>query len=120
MRNFGIVQQATAALGAIALAFVLTTGAALAEHHFVGKYKTVGNDGSPMTITLMEDGTAKGEHGDEALSGKWKEKKSAAVIDWADGWTTKIKMKGEKFVKSAWKGEKPKDKMKTDDVEKIE
>lgn len=120
MRNFGFVYQATAALGAMTLALVLTMGATLAEHHFVGKYETVGNDGSPMTITLMEDGTASGMHGEESLSGTWEEKKSAAVISWEDGWTTKIKMKGDKFVKSAWKGEKPKDKMKTDDVKKVE
>jgi hypothetical protein len=120
MRNFGVLHQATAALGAIALAFVLTTGAALAEHHFVGKYKTVDTEGNPMTISLMEDGKATGERAGEDLSGTWKEKKSAAVIDWADGWTTKIKMKGDKFIKSAWKGEKPKDKMKTQDVEKVE
>ncbi|WP_141694029.1 hypothetical protein [Methyloligella halotolerans] len=120
MRNLGILQQATAALGAIALAFVLTTGAALAEHHFVGKYKTVDTEGKPMTISLMDDGKASGERSGESLSGTWKEKKSAAVISWADGWTTKIKMKGDTFVKSAWKGEKPKDKMKTDAVEKVE
>lgn len=120
MGNTGIFHQATAALGAFALALVMMASAALAEHHFVGKYETTDTEGNPMTITLMEDGKATGERADESLSGTWKESKSAAVIDWEDGWTTKIKQKGDKFMKSAWKGEKPEGEMKMQDAKKVE
>jgi hypothetical protein len=89
--------------GALALAFAIAiTGAgAFAASEFVGKWTTMDTKGAPFTIWLSEDGNAKGDRSGEALSGMWKEEGNAAVINWADGWVSKITKEGNTYKKTA-------------------
>jgi len=60
-------------------------------------------NGSPFEITLSQDGTAAGTHGDAMKHGIWKEEDGAAVIHWDTGWMTRISKVGNKYVKAGFK-----------------
>lgn len=94
-------------LTAATFALVLTSGAALATSQFEGTWKTQDSDGKPFQIVLAEEGKATGDRAGEALSGTWKTEGEAAVIDWGDGWTTKIVKQGSEFQKQGFHNEKP-------------
>jgi hypothetical protein len=104
MRITQIVSKASATA---ALALTIAVAAALAAGGFAGKYETTDTNGKPFTISLAEDGTAKGNRADEGLQGKWTEEGNAAVITWDSGWVTKIAKDGESYTKSAEKDGKP-------------
>jgi len=86
----------------------LTAGAAFAEHHFVGTWKTKDGDGKDFKIDLAKDGSASGDRGGEALKGKWAEKDGAVVINWGDGWKTKIVKDGDHYKKIGYEKDKEK------------
>lgn len=85
-----------------AFALALSGAAAFAASQFEGTWKTQDTEGNPFQITLSQDGSAKGDRADEGLSGSWKEKDNAAVINWDTGWTTKIAKDGNQYKKMAY------------------
>lgn len=99
-----IVQKTATVLGAALLAIVLVgcdtpeTGTGWA-----GKYKTSDTTGSPMEVSLMDDGSAAGSREGETMTGSWKDEGDTAVITWSTDWTTKITKDGDKYSKTAFK-----------------
>jgi hypothetical protein len=79
-------------------AFAPMTGLARASSFtasgFVGKWTFKDISGKPFTIWLSDDGTAKGDRSGESLSGTWRPKGNAAVINWNSGSVTKITKEG--------------------------
>ncbi|MEG6508507.1 hypothetical protein V6C03_05940 [Methyloligella sp. 2.7D] len=120
MQAYFSFHRVFAAVCAALIAVAISAGAAFAASDYVGKYETKDTQGKPMTITLADDGSASGQRTDEALKGTWKEKKNIAVIDWGDGWTTKIKKKGEVYRKIAFEGKKPEGKPARAKAKKVE
>jgi hypothetical protein len=122
MQPHSFLSKAAAALTAALFAIVVTTVSAIAASEFEGTWKVQDTKGNPFEITLSADGTAKGDRAGEGLTGKWKEKKNAAVITWDTGWTTKIVKKGDKFEKWAFekKPAKGEDPTHTSDAEKVQ
>lgn len=70
---------------------------------WVGKYVTEDTHGEPMRIMLTKDGKAAGERQGLALTGTWKEEGDAAWITWTTGWTTRLRMDGDRYTKSAYR-----------------
>lgn len=105
-----------AALAVAAVTITLTSRVAIAASQFVGTWKTQDTNEKPFEITLSEDGKAKGDRAGEALTGTWKAEDDSAVIDWGDGWTTKIIKQGSQFKKQAFQNGKPKG---TADAQKV-
>ena len=95
----------TATFATIVLAISLASSV-LAASGFVGKWQTT-SQGKPFTIWLSDDGNAKGDRADDAMSGTWKEEGDTAVITWDPRWVTKITKEGDSYKKSAEKDGKP-------------
>jgi len=91
-----------------AATLALSAGASLAEHHFVGTWKVKDSEGKDFKIDLAKDGTASGDRSGEAMKGKWVEKDAAVVIDWGDGWKTKIAKDGDHYKKVGYQHDKEK------------
>lgn len=92
---------------AVAFAVALISGAAIAAGEFEGTWKTQDTDGKPFELTLSADGSAKGNRGGEALTGGWRVEGESALIDWGDGWVTKITKEGSEFKKYSYQNGEP-------------
>ena len=120
MNFFHILPKLAASFAVALLAVAISSGASFAANDYVGKYKTVDTQGNPMEITLSADGTASGQRAGESLSGKWKAgKKGAAVIQWQDGWVTRLSKKGDSYRKKSFK-KGDRDSAKKAKAEKVE
>ena len=86
----------------VVLALGVTSFASFAASQFEGTWKTKDTKGNPFEIVLSADGSAKGDRHGEGLNGKWKEEGDSAVIEWGDGWTTKITKMGDQYKKMAY------------------
>lgn len=73
-----------------------------------GTYTTKDTQGNDMTVTLDDEGSATGKRADQDLSGSWKVEGNTAVIDWQDGWFTKIAKDGDTYSKTAFEGDEEK------------
>ena len=95
---------ATATTVAIAAFFSLamTACSGPTPSEFAGKWTVADTAGTPFEITLGDNGTATGNRSGEAMEGTWKFDNGAAVINWKDGWTTKIAKDGAGYTKTAW------------------
>ena len=69
---------------------------------FAGKWKVADTAGTAFEITLGDNGSATGNRSGEVMEGTWKFDNGAAVIDWKNGWTTKIAKDGDGYTKTAW------------------
>jgi|SRR5665648_111520 len=104
------MKQALGKVAALAAVVVLALGvtslASLAASQFEGDWKVKDTKGNPFEITLSSDGSAKGDRSGEGLDGTWKEEDGSAVIEWGDGWTTKITKMGDQYKKTAYENGK--------------
>ena len=107
MRPTHFFRKAAAAAAALVFAIAMTGAVAFAASGFVGKWKTTDAQGKPFTIWLSQDGVAKGDRSDEGLAGMWKEEGTTAVINWDNGWMTKITKEGSTYKKTAFENGKP-------------
>lgn len=81
---------------------VLTSSVSFADD-WTGKYMTEDTKGNAMSITLADDGKARGEKLGHVLTGNWTSDGGAAVIKWDTGWTTKLAKDGDRYKKTAYR-----------------
>jgi len=103
--NLGL-GKAAATFAAVIFALGVTSLVSLAASPFEGTWKLTDTKGQPFEVTLSADGSAKGDRSGEKLTGKWKEEKGSAVIDWSDTWTTEINKMGDVYSKKAYENGK--------------
>jgi hypothetical protein len=94
--------KVTAFVAAMVFALGVASLVGFAASQFEGTWKTKDTKGNPFEIVLSVDGTAKGDRSGEGLNGKWKEEGDSAVIEWGNGWTTKITKMGDQYKKTAY------------------
>jgi hypothetical protein len=98
-----MLTRTTTAVLAGASALAISCVASFAAGNFEGNWQVKDTHGTPFQIELKEGGNASADRAGESMTGTWKESGDAAVINWSDGWTTKIAKAGDGYTKSAWK-----------------
>jgi hypothetical protein len=98
------IAKATTVVLAALFALSVTACSGPSASDFAGKWKVADTAGTPFEITLSDNGSATGDRSGEVevMEGTWKFDNGAAVINWKDGWTTKIAKDGDGYKKAAW------------------
>jgi hypothetical protein len=99
------MKHKTTVLAAL-MVFFLMSIASYAASQFEGTWKTQDSKGNLFEIVLSADGSAKGDRAKESVKGTWKEQGDSAMIDWGDGWTTKITKVGNGYKKTGFQNGK--------------
>jgi hypothetical protein len=96
------IAKATTVVLAALFALAVTACSGPTASDFAGKWKVADTAGTPFEITLSDNGSATGNRSGEVMEGTWKFDNGTAVINWKDGWTTKIAKDGDGYTKTAW------------------